>query len=74
MGSSAMVRIPVLDRENSKLKCVKLHFEIDLVPDPACAEGLGKHTHTRIYIYIERERERDLIHCNTKIIINLYGG
>ena len=40
LGSSALVRQLVLEKENSELKPVKLRLKIDLVSYPARAEGL----------------------------------
>ena len=42
LGSSALVRQLVLEKENSELKPVKLRLKTDLVSYPARAEGLGK--------------------------------
>ena len=40
LGSSAMVRQPVWEKENFKLKPVKLCLKIDLVSYSTCAEGM----------------------------------
>ena len=42
MGSSALVRQLVQEKENSEFKPVKLRLKIDLVSYPARAERLGK--------------------------------
>ena len=42
LGSSALVRQLVQEKENSEFKPVKLRLKIDLVSYPARAEGLGK--------------------------------
>ena len=47
LGSSALVRQLVKEKENSEFKPVKLRLKIDLVSYPARAEGLvnkGSHT------------------------------
>ena len=43
MGSSALVKQLVNEKENSELKPVKLRLKIDLVSYPALTEGLGKY-------------------------------
>ena len=43
LGSSALVRQLVLEKEYSEFKPVKLCLKIDLVSYPARAEGLGKY-------------------------------
>ena len=43
LGSTALVRQLVEEKENSEFKPVKLHLKIDLVSYPARAEGLVKY-------------------------------
>ena len=43
LGSSALVKQLVSEREKSEFKPVKLCLKIDLVSYPARAEGLGKY-------------------------------
>ena len=45
LGSTALVRQLIQEKENSELKPVKLRLKIDLVSYPARAEGLGKYAH-----------------------------
>ena len=47
LGSSALVRQLILEKENSEFKPVKVRLKINLVPYTARAEGL-----VNIYIYI----------------------
>ena len=42
LGSSALVRQLVYEKENSEFKPIKLCLKIDLVSYPARTEGLGK--------------------------------
>ena len=42
LGSSALVRQLVQEKENSEFKPVKLHLKIGLVSYPVRAKGLGK--------------------------------
>ena len=42
LGSSALERQLVYEKENSEFKPAKLHLKIDFVSYPAWAEGLGK--------------------------------
>ena len=49
LGSSALVRQLIQEKENSEFKPVKLRLKIDLVSYPARVEGLGKQ-----YLYPER--------------------
>ena len=43
LGSSALVRQPVYEKENSEFKLVKLRLKIDSVSHLARVEGLGKY-------------------------------
>ena len=53
LGSSALVRQLVQDKENSEFKLVKLRLKIDLVSYPARVEGLGKYIYPlNILLYI----------------------
>ena len=52
LGSLALVRQPVKEKENSKFRPVKLRLKIDLVSHPVRVEGVGKHTHTHTHTYI----------------------
>ena len=55
LGSSALVRQLVQEKENSELKPVKLRLKIDLVSYPARAEGLGKYDK----ILLDSEKQTD---------------
>ena len=52
MGSSALVRQLVLEKENSEFKPVKLRLKIYLVSYPARAEGLGKYGSSLFYTVV----------------------
>ena len=43
MGSSALVKQQVYEKENSEFKPMKLRLKIDLVSYPSRVEGVGKY-------------------------------
>ena len=51
LGSSALVRQLVQEKENSEFKPVKLRLKIDLVSYPARVEGLVNMIYIYIYIH-----------------------
>ena len=56
LGSSALVRQLVLEKENSEFKPVKLRLKIDLVSYRALAEGLGKYGKDIKYLPLEQKQ------------------
>ena len=63
IGSSALVRQLVQEKENSKFKPVKLRLKIDLVSYPARAEGLGKQDSNNILNFQE---STSILNASTK--------